>query len=318
MAKDKDTVARIGYYAIYGLFKVIGALPAWFLYYPLAEFIYFVLYYVCRYRVEVTRRNLSDSFPDKSVDELRRIERRYYRHLAEIFVDTIDLTGISKKQLCRRMVIRNEAEHRRETEGRDWIAALAHYGAWEYFMAYALGDAPGSVTIGVYKTLHDRSMDMFYRKVRSRMGLHPVPMSVLLRHMVNCRREGMKMAVGLIADQAPPRFERSYWYDFLGRPTAFFSGMENLALRFGMPVYFVRIEKIRRAHYEAVFECIYDGVEAVRPHEITKRYVAKLDTMIRRRPELWLWSHKRWKHSPTPEELARQQAEDAAAQNDCA
>ena len=130
----------------------------------------------------------------------------------------------------------------------------------------------GRETIGVYKTLHNRVMDMLYRSIRSRMGMEPVPRSVILRHVVRDRQQGIRMGIGLIADQAPPWFHRDYWYAFLGQPTSFYDGLENMALRFGMPVYFVHIDKVRRAHYTARFELIYDGQERVAPHEITKRY----------------------------------------------
>lgn len=297
---------KAAYYALYYLLKAVGLLPAWFLYYPLAELCYLLLYGLFRYRLQVTRENLRNAFPEKSGKELRRIERRFYRHLAEVFIDTIDLTSISRRQLRRRMVIEDEAAHRKAVEGKDWIAGMSHYGSWEYFIAYALGNGEGQETIGVYKTLHNRVMDMLYRSIRSRMGMEPVPMSVILRHVVRDRQRGVRMGIGLIADQAPPWFHRDYWYNFFGRPTSFYDGLESMALRFGMPVYFVHIDKIRRAHYTARFELIYDGQERVAPHEITKRYAAQLEAMIRQRPELWLWSHRRWKHKPTPEELEKQ------------
>lgn len=291
---------KAGYYSLYNLFKAIGWLPAWFLYYPLAGAIYFTLYYVTRYRLKVTRENLHNSFPEKSVKELRIIERKFYRHLSEIFVDTIDLASITPAQLRRRMVIINEDGHRREVSGKDWISAMAHYGTWEYFIAYALNQEAGSETIAVYKTLHSKIMDMYYQKIRSRMNSAPVSMTLFLRHVLRSRSEGTKMSIGMISDQSPQWFTIDHWYDFMGQPTAFFSGMETVALRFNMPVYFMHVEKTGKAHYTGRFECIYDGVEKVEPHEITARYAAQLESMIRRRPELWVWSHKRWKHKPKP------------------
>ena len=181
---------KAAYYALYYLLKAVGLLPAWFLYYPLAGVCYLLLYYLFRYRLQVTRENLQNAFPEKSREELRRIERRFYRHLAEVFIDTIDLTSISRRQLRRRMMIKDEAVHRKEVEGKDWIAGMSHYGSWEYFIAYALGDGEGRETIGVYKTLHNRVMDMLYRSIRSRMGMEPVPMSVILRHVVRDRPDG--------------------------------------------------------------------------------------------------------------------------------
>lgn len=306
---DLSLITRLRYYGLYYLSRIVGLLPAWFLYYPLVEALYFLLYYLVRYRVKVTRQNLTNSFPERGQKELRSIERKYYRHLAELFIDTIDLSGITAKQLRKRMVITNEAEQRREVPGIDWIAGLAHYGSWEYFMVYSLNEGADREVVGVYKSLHDKSVDLFYRRIRSRFGT-PVSMSVFLRHLLNNRKKGIKTSVGLIADQSPPWFEIDYWYDFLGQPTPFYKGMETMALRFGMPVYFLHLDKVKRAHYTGWFECIYDGKEEVAPHEITKRYVAKLEEMIRERPELWMWSHKRWKHNPNPEQLARQNAEE--------
>ncbi len=283
---------------LYGC-KAVGCLPYGFLYHVLAPLIYVTIYYVARYRIRVTRTNLANSFPEKAEAELRRIERRYYRHLAEVFVDTIALIDMSGKELKRRMVIIGEAEHRREVKGKDWIAALAHYGSWEYFAAYALGDDPESESLGVYRPLHDEVFDMFYHRLRSRFGLQPVSMGLLLRYIVRRRASGgKKMGIGMIADQTPPFFEITHWFDFLHQPTAFFWGVERIALRFGMPVYFLHVRKVRRAHYEAHFEEIYDGKEHVAEYEITTRYARKLEAMIQECPELWMWSHKRWKHTP--------------------
>lgn len=294
---------KIRYHILYGVCRLVGYLPKWFLYYVLAEILYFLLYYIARYRVKVTRSNLRNSFPEKSREELRRIERRFYRHLSEIFIDTIDLTGISRRELRRRMVMVNEEEHRRYVEGRDWIAGLAHYGSWEYFMVYALGDEAGRETVGVYKTLHSKPMDMLYLRMRSRMNMTPVAMPLSLRHVVRNRDKGVRMCLGLIADQSPGWTYWDKWYDFLGQPTHFYDGMETIARKFGMPVYFMHIEKTRRAHYRGRFECLYDGSEPIEEGEITQRYAYALEKMIRERPELWLWSHKRWKHMPSPEEL---------------
>lgn len=297
---------KLAYYTLYGFMKLLGLLPEWLLYYPVTDLLYFIMYHVIHYRVAITRSNLLHAFPDKSDAERKIIEKRYYRHLAEICIDTIDLTGIGCKRLRRRMVIENEDAHRRATEDIDWIADMSHYGAWEYFIAYSAGEKLGRDTIGVYRPLHNRVMNMIYCSIRSRMNMTPVPMTVFLRHVINNRRNGVKMTIGLIADQAPPWFHRDYWFDFLNQPTAFFDGPESIAMKFGMPVYFTHIEKTSRAHYKVRFEMIYDGHEAVAPHEITRRYVSRLEKMICERPELWLWSHRRWKHKPTSEELDAQ------------
>lgn len=289
---------RLAYRILYAVCQLVGYLPWWILYYPLAWVVYVLLYRVARYRRKVVRDNLTASFPEKPLAEIRHIERAFYRHLAEVFIDTIDLAGISKRQMHRRIVFEDEQLHRRRVEGRDWIAAMAHYGSWEYFMAYALGDEAGRKTLGAYKPLHDKVMDMFYKRMRSRMRMFPVPISVFTRRIISERRDGTVMCVGLIADQSPPWQYWDKWYRFLGRPTHFYDGMETLALSFRMPIYFMWVDKVRPAHYRVRFEQIFDGTESVAPGEITQRYADKLEAMIRHRPELWLWSHRRWKHIP--------------------
>lgn len=275
--------------------KTIGLLPYWFLYLTLVPVIYFVVYRVARYRVGVVRDNLQRSFPEKSRKELRTIEHKFYHHLAELFVDTFDLASMSRKELSHRMEIEGLDDFLKQTEGQDWIAALTHYGEWEYFSAFSLHSSMHQ--LGVYRPLHNKAVDMYYHTIRSRF-LTPVPMNNLLRTIVKLRSEGSNMVVGLIADQVPPPQDINHWYNFLGQPTPFFQGMERIALKFGMRVYFLNIEKIRPAHYRARFEMIYDGVEQCPEFVITQRYADALEQMIRHQPELWLWSHRRWKRNP--------------------
>ncbi len=298
---------RTGYGAslIYYSCRLVGYLPWWFLYYVLAGIIYFFLYYIFRYRVKVARDNIGKVFPEKSKKELRLIERRFYRHLAEVFVDTIDLAGISMKSLRKRIIIENETVHRQKTTGKDWIAVTSHYGSWEYFMAYALGMEPNRELLGVYRPLHSKAFDGFYKRMRSRSGMTPVPMNMILRRLVSNREAGKRSTVGLIADQTPPRREVvRHWFDFLGRPTAFFMGMEKMALKFGMPVYFVAMDKLKRGHYKISFKIIWDGEEELKEFELTQRYAKCLEAEIIHKPEYWMWSHRRWKHKyPESEDL---------------
>lgn len=278
--------------------KVVGWLPERFLYGPFLDLLYWLLYRVFKYRVDVVHDNLTRAFPEKGAEEIAGIESRFYRHLAEIFVDTVDLVGISAGKLKRRMNFLNNDQLHEWMQGRDWIAAMAHYGSWEYFNVYPL--VTESKVLGVYHPLKDRGFDAFYKKSRSRFGLTPVAVNLLLRTYMAGRKEGRPQVIGLIADQIPTLYNIDHWYEFFGRYTGFYSGMEKMALRFGIPVVFVDVTKTARARYEVRFEMLYDGHEEVGPHEITARYAACLEKMIRRCPELWMWSHRRWKHQPRP------------------
>ncbi len=285
-----------GAYILIGFAKFFGALPRWFLYGPVRWKLYLLLYYVVRYRRRVTRENLTECFPEKPLPEIKRIEKKFYGNLAEVFIDTFDLAGIGKKAFARRITFEGVERHEAENRGRDWIGALAHYGSWEYFTTY--GVWTHHTLGGVYKPLKSKTVDDYYKYVRTRFGADVVPKSGVMRYVVEKRRAGKHFILGLISDQTPPRHAIDHWYDFLGRKTAFFNGAEKLALRFGMPVYAVDIKKTARCRYTLSYTMIYDGQELVPEHEITARYARYLEAMIRRDPSLWMWSHKRWKHTP--------------------
>lgn len=272
---------------------LFGKLPAWLLYRVFLDIIYFFVYKVAGYRVKVVRENLYNSFPEKKTEELRRIERKFYLQLAEIFIDTMDIISISRREMERRMQIPDVEKHEKELSGQSWIAALAHYGSWEYFNAYQFHTL--AQVVGVYHKLHNRLFEKLYKYSRSRFGAQPVAMRDTIRYVVDSKKEGRQIGLGLIADQSPRAGDKANWFDFLGQKTNFYMGPEKIALKFNMPVYFVHISKHRRAHYSARFEMIYDGVETVPEGEITRRYAAHLEAMIRECPWLWMWSHKRWK-----------------------
>lgn len=295
------------YHLIMVLSRAVGALPDWFIYDCLGRFISTVLYRVLRYRLKVVRRNLHRAFPEKSQDELRRIERDFYAHLGELVIDTIDMANISREDMAERLRVDNLDEHRAATTDRAWVAMMAHYGCWEYFGAYQLHDERAQV-VGVYHPLRDKAFDDYYYDIRSRFTLLPVPMKDVARFAIRHRNgyEGRPVVFGMIADQRPPREAENRMYDFLNTPTAFFMGGEWLARKFALPVYFMHVAKIGRAKYSCTFECIYDGAEEVAEGEITRRYVERLDAMIRRAPHLWVWSHRRWKHIDIAEDEAAQ------------
>jgi len=280
-----------------GLCKAVGLLPYWFLYGVCVPCIYFLIYKVAGYRTGVVRENLRNAFLEKSEAGRRDIERRFYKQLSELFIDTIDLTSISKRQIIKRFQYRNAAEVEAASKDRGWICAMAHYGSWEYTINYSLFTEH---RVGaVYHYLHSPVFERFYRYLRSRFGSEPIPTTEVIREVLKSKRPGEKpLTLALIADQTPKPHTIDHWFRFLNQPTAFFMGTGKIARKFGMPIYFLDIRKLKKGFYTGQFELLYDGKEELDEHQIVERYVRRLEKMIRERPELWLWSHRRWKHKP--------------------
>ena len=280
---------------------LFAVMPYWFKYYVVENLLYFLLCYVLRYRRKVVRRNLRNSFPEKSERELAEICRRFYRTLAELFVDTINMAHMSADKARTVLTVKGLEEHRAAVKGRDWIALTAHYGCWEYCSYWGLYE-PSQMLVAVYHPLRSVVMERFYQRLRNYENSTTVAMKECLRFYLRNREtgiDGKNLVMGLIADQNPPRRPDSHWFRFLNQDTIFFDGGEKLALRCHLPVYFVRMERLQRGRYQMSFELLYDGEEVVAPNEITERYVRRLEAVIVERPELWIWSHRRWKHKRT-------------------
>ncbi len=305
--EDVPLRTKLGYRLIYGSSYIVGLLPHWFLYYVLVEILYFFIYVVARYRLRVVRINLSRSFPGKNKKELRRIERRFYRHLAECFVDAMSLASITEKRWKKRVVYLNIDETAEELNGSDWVNMLGHFGSWEMFSSYGFHPSAGAC-VAAYHPLNSKAYDMYYVRIRNTFpGIKAVPMNQLLRFYMTHKGQkvdGRPISLALIADQNAPLDAQSQWTLFLNQPTVFFHGGEKIARKFGLPVYYTHVRKTSRGRYEACYERLWDGKSPVEDHEITNLYVRRLEADIVEHPEMWIWSHKRWKKRLTGEELA--------------
>ena len=282
---------------LWGTFLVLSYTPRFFKYYILKPFIASILI-LSQYRKAVIKGNLERSFPDKTKKEINRIARRYYLFLGEVVVDTINLAGASEKRKDYVVEWTNSREMNEKFSGKDWIAMGAHYGCWEYLLLWSR-QLQDSKLMGVYHPMRSAIFEEFYNRLRNVSDkLIQVPMKQTILYFLRNRKSGHGTVMGLVADQSPTLRPDSHWFTFLNQKTIFHDGGEAMALKFNLPIYFAYTRRIAPGRYAIRFDEIYDGKEVVAPHEITGRYVRKLENMIMECPELWMWSHKRWKHTP--------------------
>lgn len=291
-----NLLQRIALELLWGFSRFMHFMPRWVRFGLFHPFIYMLLR-VTRYRRRVVWNNLKCSFPEMSEEQLRQILRKFYSVLAEVVVDTISLAGAKPSDKEPYIEWDNGEEHRERVAGKDWVAMATHFGCWEYFLLWSwYADAD---FMAVYHPLRSPVFECYYRRLRNHSPrIKQVAMKDTLRHYLRNRATAGGMCLGLISDQSPQLMADTVWYDFLNRKTAFVEGGEKIALRFQLPVYFCYTRRIKAGHYAVRFDLIYDGEEEVAPNEITRRYVERLEVMITEQPELWLWSHNRWKHTP--------------------
>lgn len=281
---------------LWGVCRAISITPHWFRFHVIQPIIVLFML-LLRYRRKVILSNLERSFPQKSHKEHLRIMYLSIRRLCEAIVGTISLAGASKSRKRLLMEWENGAEHYERTKGRDWIAMASHYGCWEYFLLWCSYDTQ-STFLAVYHPLKSKVFERFYSRLRAlEPTIRQTPMHDTVREYLRTRSEKSNTILGLIADQNPPLRPDSHWFNFLNQETVFFDGAEKLALRFRLPVYFVNVKRLSAGRYSANITELYNGEEELAPNELTERYVRALDEMICQTPELWMWSHKRWKHT---------------------
>ena len=129
--------------------------------------------------------------------------------------------------------------------------------------------------------------------MRKRLGMDIVPKGETFKAFIKFKDRAD--TIGFISDQTPANVEKAYWTTFLNQDTAFFKGMEKIARKFNYAVAYAHVTKVKRGHYEIRYDVLFDDLKNVSSEEILEGYIRKLEAQIVETPELWLWSHKRWK-----------------------
>ena len=287
-------MGAIGFYIFYGINWVITLLPMRILY-VFSDFLYLVLYYVLAYRRKVVAENLRNSFPEKSAEELKTIGKKFYRHLADLMIEILKLTHMSKAQSLKRMTICNvELLERLYDEGRDIVAVIGHYNNWEWLKSLIFHTR--FQTVSIYKPLQDKRFDKFLLNLRNREGMILTPMSLIVREILEARKANRRSIYSFITDQTPPKGDIKYWTKFMNQDTPVYLGVEKIASKYDMAVVFFNVQKIRRGYYQYTAELLFEHTAGLPEYVITEKHVRRLEEIICEKPEYWIWSHRRWKH----------------------
>lgn len=257
--------------------------------------VYVIVYRLVGYRLKVVRGNLAACFPQKSEKERRGIERRYYRHLADIAVEFVVNMYASPAYIKRHYrIVNREVVDRYYENGQTVILLSSHFGNWEY-MVSSLGMQFLHHGIGVGKPLDDRLTASYITRRRTRYGTQVVDQTDVRRHVAFFDEHRVPCVLMMLGDQSPSNPHRSYWTTFLGRDTAFLYGAEYFARKYNYPVIYYSVSRVRRGYYEVSFSPLCEHPDRVPQYSIVEQYARRLEREIEARPECWLWSHRRWK-----------------------
>ena len=289
----------ITYYLVNGCWYLLSWLPLCVLY-MFSDCIYYLLYYCIRYRRKVVRKNLVNSFPEKSLKEIIAIEKGFYAWFCDYVVETIKLRTMSAEELQKRMVFEGLETVYADMEKNNQtfcFAYLGHYCNWEWVSTLPLWTKDKLGCAQIYHPLENEAFNTLFVNLRGRFGSESISMSETLRRIIQLKNEKKKTLIGFLADQTPMWNSIHLWMDFLSQETPVFTGTERIAKQVNAYVCYIDITRPRRGYYHGLFKPV--KVDAQTPvtseYPITEVYMHLLEETINRAPAYWLWSHNRWK-----------------------
>ncbi len=279
------------YYIVYGLFYTISLLPLRVLY-LLSDFAYFIIYYIAGYRKKVVFANLKLAFPEKSEEERKRIAKQFYHNFSDSFIETIKLFSADEKFIRKRFYGDFSVLDYLFEKGKRCQLHSSHNFNWEYAnLGIPLNLKHQLLT--VYMPIENKMFDKIFKKVRRKTGAILLLATDMRKAILPYRNT--VYALALVADQNPGKPDSAYWVNFLNKPAPFVRAPESGARRGNIPVVFTYFLKEKRGYYRIYNVLAEENPANTKPGELTLKYVRFLEEMIRKYPEVWLWSHRRWK-----------------------
>jgi KDO2-lipid IV(A) lauroyltransferase len=285
------------YYIVYGFLYLISLLP-FFILYRIADFFFVIIYFVIGYRKQVVLNNLRNAFPEKTETELKSIAKKFYLNFIDNWIETIKLLSITKKELNKKATGNFEIFNQLYSTGKAVQLNLGHFFNWEIMTLHAGINQPYTF-LTVYFPQSSRIMNKLLLHLRARWGNPQLESTNMAKAIIPWRRKQYLLALG--ADQSPAQPEGGYWLYFLHQPTVFLKGPEKFARVQNIPVVMMTTTRYKRGYYHFNYFLLAEDPNDLPEGELMRRYVRHLEENIRLQPDLYLWSHKRWKHNWNPD-----------------
>ena len=275
--------------------RLLAGLPLSVLY-VLSDIAYPIVYYIIRYRRRLVRENLRCSFPEKSEKEILRIEKAFYRNLCDVFIEAFKCLNISDEEMRRRVEVLNcELPERIASEGKNIFMLLGHCGCWEWYQEVCVRYKQPKKGAEIYKQIKSEYFSSLMHEIRSRWDTEQIEMKQTVRTMLKWHSEGEPFLCGFICDQRPYTKVKDSII-FLNQQTLYAPGAEELARKVNAELVYLDVEKTSRGHYTLTFKEIQPQQEEVHSsYPLSRNFWRLIERNIQRQPELWLWSHNRWR-----------------------
>jgi len=265
------------------IFSLINSLP-FRLKYIFSDILSPVMNHIIKYRKKVITNNLKNSFPEKNNTQIKAIIKGFYLHLTDLVFEIIKLNTLTEAELFRRVTVSGEEVLTNLAEKKKGVVVCFSGRCFEYVGVIA-------------KEVSDPYFDKYFTDIRMKLQKgysEIIPFTQTARYLAAIRHKTSMLIT--IADQTPHKDQIQYRTNFLNQDSGIFLGPERIAKSLNFAVVFCHVNKIGRGLYHIEYELITDNPKENKPYEITNSHVKMLEDDIRKQPEIWLWSHRRWKY----------------------
>ncbi|SFM98692.1 KDO2-lipid IV(A) lauroyltransferase [Chryseobacterium oleae] len=263
--------------------------------YIFSDVMFFLNYYLVGYRKNVITQNLRNSFPEKSEEEIRAIRKKFYLNFSDYLVETIKSFSISETEARVRMQhINQEIFHEAKAEGKNVIMLAGHVFNWEWMNAFARV-IPQKHCHPVYRKVNSDFWENQMKRVRNKFGNEALEANEVIMNIFRSKNDG-ESAYMFVADQTPHVAHVNYGLEFLHQRTPAFIGYDKLATRMDLAFIYCEMKKVKRGYYQVNYHRIYPDGEKFTEHEVVKKFHHLLENTLRRNPDNYLWSHRKWKY----------------------
>lgn len=271
------------------------------LFYGFSNVICFFVYRVVGYRKMVVRGNLELVFPNKPKNEIDHIEREFYSHMCDMFLEMVKTMNLSKEAVKKKYDVTNIEVLREIEKTKSILIVCSHYANWEWNVS--INNYVQSKGYAVYQKISNKYFDAFVRKTRAKWNTELITQKETVKTVVLNHQNNVRSAYGMVSDQSPQAHRAQYWKEFMGIKVPIFNGAETLARKMDLAVVFLKVSKVKRGHYQAEFIPITLEGSTTEKNEITNRFLELTEQQINERPEHYFWTHRRWKHKGKVPEL---------------
>jgi Kdo2-lipid IVA lauroyltransferase/acyltransferase len=259
-----------------------------------------ILKFLSKSRYQITKDNLQKAFAEKDLSWIGKTADECYKNLAIVFTEILLLSKLSKEEFQEKIKFENiDLMIDAHKKGKGLLILSAHLGNWEY-LALGGGLFSGLDITLIAKEQKNPFITRHMKTIRERWGNKTIFMQKSARQIVSIIKSGG--VVAMLADQSPDP-KKNISVDFFGRQTPSYEAPASIALRLGCELIYGFTKRDEVGNYIVHFKKIEtsdipSGREGVKI--LTQRHTKMLEDEIKKEPSLWVWQHKRWKHTPTP------------------